>query len=235
MVFIHVLFELIFMLIFWASVNEVLVLPNNYKPMDIYLYSSLAMVASSILELFFAVNTIPYSINSGEIDLYLIRPANVWSLFILDNMNVISFLEKLFLSSLFFLIVVIKGEYIFSLQRLALAFLLLILGTISIVLIYFIISLLSFWFGLSDNFRSVIFSLQDILRYPLGFFSKTIKMIFLTILPMGLASYYPLELLLNHIELNWHIVANYSLVLSALVVISVLMSRKGLIRYDSNN
>lgn len=235
MFLVHVGFEVGFLLLFWASVTETFAMPRPYHSSDMYLFAAMMMFSGAVVEFFFGVNILPYTIHYGELDCYLIRPQNVWLHFFLDNANVVIVVQKFIFSLLFLAVVLIRGGYpVFRLQGL-LSMGLVVLGSLSMVLFYLLIACLSFYLGRTDHFRNVLFGIQDVQRYPLGFFAGWVRSVFLILFPAGLITYYPFEIMLGHQPMSAKIALNYLGVISGLALLTCFATKKGLRRYESNN
>ena len=86
-----------------------------------------------------------------------------------------------------------------------------------------------------DNFRNLLYSVSDIKKYPMGFFAKRFQNFFLNIIPIGLVTYYPFEIVIGHINISVEIILRYLLILAVLMFFVRIISTNGLKIYASNN
>ncbi len=188
MILFHLIFNFIFILIFWIGIVDNFVLPNNYSSIDLFLYSGLMMFAGAINEVFFAVNTLPYSINGGDLDMFLIRPRGMILTYVLQNINIIAVLESMLISIVFLVAIYFRYDLVFILNDFVISIFLIIVGAVVNAMFFGILSMLSFWFGITSNLRNMIYTLSDFQKYPLGFFSTQVQNVFVYIIPLGFLS-----------------------------------------------
>ena len=233
MFLIATLFNISFILIFWYSVARVFNLPVDYSQMDILLFSALTVFSSAINEMFFCNNVLPYEINDGSLDTYLIKPGNKVMLYIFNNMNVASFATNLVIALVFGAIAVILGHY--SGLNILIAIVLVIVGVVDMALISAIIALSSFWFGIVDNIRNIIYSFEEIKKYPMRLFPSLIRVLFTFVIPISLITYYPFEIAIGNMNLDLTVIAVYAVINLCLILVFKKMLKEGLARYESNN
>lgn len=233
MLLVHCIFNLLFLILFWYSISSNFVLPFGYTEKDMFLYSGLIMFSNAINDIFFCVNVLPYSINDGELDMYLIKPKYRTLLYVLDNINVVSVLEGIIVSIVYLIIVV--NKFGFDVGLLLLSLLFVVIGTFDFALILGIVSLSSFWLGMIDNLQNILYSFNDFQKYPLGIFDKNIRKFFIYILPIGLISYFPLEIVLKRADISLSIITLYVIVTIVLLFLFLLLKQIGVKKYESNN
>ena len=108
-----------------------------------------------------------------------------------------------------------------------------ILGALTIVSISIIYSSLSFWFGkteiISDTMNNLMINFSI---YPEGIFSGLIRFMFYTILPLGIATYIPVQIISDFNIINFI----YMLIGTAIfITLAFTIFHKGLKRYSSSN
>lgn len=233
MLLFHLVFNLLFLIIFWSAIGNNFNIPNGYSLNDMYLYSGLIMFSSAIFNFLYSVNILPYSINEGDLDQYLIKPKNWILLYALDNMNIVAVIEGLLLSIAFLSVIIYNYGYSFYLILVSLFFI--IIGCLILTLIYGIVAVLSFWFGKTVGILNLLYSFNDIKNYPLGIFPTSIKNFFLYIIPLGFVSYFPLEICLQRVDSINKIVLIYVLSFLILLMIFIFIVKKGVKHYESNN
>ena len=69
----------------------------------------------------------------------------------------------------------------------------------------------------------------------MGFFAKRFQIFFLNIIPIGLVTYYPFEIVIGHINISVGIILRYLLILAVLMFFVRIISKNGLKMYASNN
>ena len=125
MLLIYSLFELSFILLFWWSISSNFILPDGYVQGDMFVFSAMLMVSSGFQEIFFGINVLPYDINDGNLDNYIIKPKNMWIHYMLDTMNVPIILEKQIIGLIAFIVSVYCFAIDVNIVRTILAFVLL--------------------------------------------------------------------------------------------------------------
>lgn len=235
MLLVYSIFELAFILLFWWSIGNNFILPKGYVNGHMFLFSAMVMLSSGFQEVFFGVIILPYDIKNGNLDNYLVMPKNIWLHYLLDKMNLSIVLEKLLIG----LVALVVSIHFFSISvnmwRIILAVALLFFANLIFALLGLMISFIAFWKENIDNFRNLIYSSNDIKKYPLGFFSKKFQSFFLNVIPIGLITYYPFELLIDNVELEVSILLRYSITFVVFVLFTKILAKKGLKIYESNN
>lgn len=234
MLFFHIMFQFLFMVIFWGTITSNFSLPDKYSQIDIYLYNGLILFSNSISNCYSGAFRLPFSINRGELDAYLIRPYKPIFLYMLDHINIFVIIEQL-LISLFYIGYFYTKYYSFDFIKLIYTILLLVIGTIILRLISMIISFSSFWIGINDYLHTLLNSFQDLQKYPLGIFEKSIQMIFTFVIPLGLVSYYPFEILIGNYSFNYSTIFVYLFSFIIVLIVYRFVREKGLAKYESNN
>ncbi len=165
-------------------------------------------------------------INSGKLDNYLVQPKNVLIQSITSSVEVSAIGDMIYGFIMLFLFGLdLKSFLLFIFCG--------ICGALVIVSIAVIFSSLSFWFGRTEMIANTVNSLMvNFATYPEGIFKGIIKILFYTILPLGLTTYIPIQLIsnFNPIYLIYIVIGTI-----IFITISFLIFYKGLKRYSSTN
>lgn len=165
-------------------------------------------------------------INSGKLDNYLIQPKNVLISCITSSVEVSALGDMIY----GFIMLCVFG---LSIKNIVLFLFCTILGGLVIVSIAIIFASLSFWFSRTEMVSNTINSMMtNLATYPEGIFKGIIKVVFYTILPLGITTYLPVQILSNI-----NIVSIIYLIIGAFIFISLafIIFYKGLKRYSSTN
>lgn len=165
-------------------------------------------------------------INSGKLDNYLIQPKNVLISCITSSVEVSALGDMVY----GLIMLCIFG---LSIKNILLFILCSILGGLVIVSIAVIFGSLSFWFSRTEMIANTINSMMtNFATYPEGIFKGIIKILFYTLLPIGLTTYLPVEVISN-IEITSIIY----LIVGTIIFVSLafIIFYKGLKRYSSTN
>lgn len=200
---------------------------------EMLFFYSFLMISSSLWEIFFVTTLeIPYLINTGELDIFLLRPLNVLFQFLIFQIDEESVFEFLFgmlimIYSLINLSIPITLSFIFRL----------VLFMVSSLLIrqsiYLALSSISFWTISNDGLKSALWELSQMSQYPLSIYPKFLRSI-LIVIPFGLLGYYPVISLLTYgdmfnLSTLFHSISGY--ILLALVYHTIW--KAGLKNYSS--
>ncbi len=165
-------------------------------------------------------------ITNGKLDSFLVQPKNVLISAITSDIEVSALGDILY----GYIVLAISG---LTLTRFLLFTLFSITGAIVITDIAVLLGSLSFWFGKSDMIADTGNSLMtNFATYPDGIFKGLARILLLTIIPLGLTTYFPV----------W-IITTFNLKLTLIVIISTIIITlftfiifyKGLRRYSSTN
>ena len=165
-------------------------------------------------------------INSGKLDNYLVQPKNILIQCITSSVEVSAIGDMLY----GMIMLVIFG---LSIKTILLFLFCGICGALVVVSISIIFSSLAFWFGRTEMVANTINSLMiNFATYPEGIFKGLIKILFYTILPLGLTTYVPVQLIsnFNPIYLLYMVIGTIVFIMTAFI-----MFYKGLKRYSSTN
>ena len=166
------------------------------------------------------------TITNGKLDSFLVQPKNVLISVITTDVEVSALGDILY----GYIVLVISGLTAF---KLFLFTLFSITGAIIITDIAVLLGSLSFWFGKSDMIADTGNSLMtNFATYPDGIFKGISRILLLTVIPVGLTSYFPVWIM-TKFDLGLSLV-----VIGITVIITILtfvVFYKGLRRYSSSN
>lgn len=166
------------------------------------------------------------TINNGKLDAFLVQPKNVLLSSITTTVDVGALGDIIYAFIMLFI-------YGFSIKNLILFTFFLITGGLILTSISIILSSLSFWFNKSDVIADVGNQLMiNFATYPDGIFKGLAKVLLFTLIPVGIANYIPVHLI---VEFNIYLFLIVILVTILLVTLAFIIFNKGLKRYSSSN
>ena len=210
-------------IILYSIKNEV----GGYSFKQVVLLWGMASMVYGISRFFFRDSfELSETINTGKLDNYLVQPKNVLIQAITSSVEVSAIGDMIY----GLIMITIFG---LSVKNLFLFIFCGICGALVIVSIAVIVASLSFWFGRTEVIANTVNSLMtNFATYPEGIFKGFIKILFYTILPLGITAYVPVQLISNFNL--WYILF---LVLGTIVfvMLAFIVFYKGLKHYSSTN
>jgi len=188
---------------------------------EVYLLTMLWVVSNELFVMFFGGNLFDLSdmVAEGVIDFYLLKPVN--SLFLVSTKYILFRAFYRLLGEIAILVYVfIHFNFIVSGSNIFLGVLLFIAGLIAQYAIILSLNTLSFWHMRIGNINDAIGAVAVIGRYPLNIFSRTIKFIVLTILPVTFFAYVPAAAVLD--RWPWYGIV-YVLIFSLVLFVSAVL------------
>lgn len=162
----------------------------------------------------------------GKLDTFLVQPKNVLLSVISSDTSASAIGDIIFGYLVFFI-------FSFSFKKLLLFTLFTITGTIITTSISIIFNSFTFWIIGSDYLaNSINASLLNFSTYPETIFSKPIKVLFYTIIPVGFIAFLPLKVIG---EFNLQIFLILILVPILFTFLAIIIFYKGLKRYSCSN
>lgn len=165
-------------------------------------------------------------ITNGKLDSFLVQPKNVLISAITTDVEVSALGDILY------------GYIVLAISRLTVTKFLLftlfsVTGAIIITDIAVLLGSLSFWFGKSDMIADTGNSLMtNFATYPDGIFNGVSRILLLTVIPVGLTSYFPVWIMTKFdLKLTLVIIG----IAIALTVLTFVIFYRGLRRYSSSN
>lgn len=168
---------------------------------------------------------------SGKMDRYFVRPLNmlfqVFARYIADD-NISKFLANIFIIVYAWNQIGLALTPVKALYGLAA----IVSGVMVIGSIFLVFGTTAFWTGRSQAVFWLFFRISDFRRYPYSIFSKPIKIILITLVPIAFTSFFPTTFLLGMAE--WRTWQIASLVVGPVFYICAYQFWKfGLSRYTS--
>jgi len=166
------------------------------------------------------------TIANGGLDVYLLQPKNVLLSCLTASVEASALGDMVYAIIMLFI-------YGFSIKGLLLITLFSISGGLVLVSVAVIAASLSFWFGKVDLFADTINSIFTYFStYPDGIFKGIIKILFYTIIPLEIATYIPVRVIINFNIMDFLIVIGIT---AFIVALAFLVFYRGLKRYCSSN
>lgn len=176
--------------------------------------------------LFAKAFALPELIISGKLDSYLVMPKNVLLGVITSATNpsaVGDFLYGL----------LVLGIFCFRIDRLFLFLFFTVTGTVILTAFALLMGSLTFWFVRADAFGiHMINSMISFATYPDGIFKGTARLLLYSILPVGMAVYQPVHIMMRFDLGGLLMVSGFALVIAAA---AAFVFYRGLRRYSSGN
>lgn len=200
---------------------------GGYRMSDVMLLWGLAASSYGLSRILFArAFSLPDLIINGKLDAYLVQPKNVL-LSVLTSATNTSAIGDLIYG---FLVVCL---FCFSIGRILLFTLFTITGAVIVTAFALLMGSLSFWFvkadALGDNMVNCMISFST---YPDGIFQGTARFLLYNIIPVGMAIYQPIHIMVQFDIKSLLTVLGYTLLISAA---AVFVFYRGLRRYSSSN
>ena len=193
----------------------------------IVLWAAIPLSWGLVTGFFFNVVRLPALITQGQLDYYLALPKDVLVHVLISQIRPLNLGDAVFGPVL--LVVMVDLTWTKLLVYLATA----LLAAMIWLGLYLLTGSLAFWLGHSEALSSqVISTVLHISSYPMPIFDNTVKLLLFTVLPAGLISTLPVELVRSF---HWQ---GFLQLLAGAVVflgLGVLAFRRGLRRYESGN
>lgn len=166
------------------------------------------------------------TITNGKLDSYLVQPKNVLIAIITSDIEVSALGDIIY----GYIMMIVSG---ISIVKFVLFTFFSICGGIIITSMAVILASLSFWFSRSDMVADTGNSLMtNFATYPDGIFKGMVKIIFFTIIPVGITSYIPIWVMT---EFNIGLMLIVILVTIFITCSAFAIFYRGLKRYSSSN
>jgi len=230
----------IFMDLFYYGVNigffKVIYLHTNmlggWSEAEMMVFIAAFLLIDALNMTIFANNMwmIPFAINKGELDYYLIRPVS--ALFIMSVRD--------FAASSFLNLIMVCGIMIWALsgiaqtltfQSVTLFFLLLINGLFLRYLVRMLFTIPVFWTHSGHGLEAIFFALQRFMERPDAIFHGITRIILTTIVPFSLIASFPSRVLLEPLSLV--MLLHITLVTTGFFLLILFLWNKGLRAYSS--
>ena len=176
--------------------------------------------------LFYKAFDLSELIINGKLDTFLVQPQNVF-LSVITSDTSISAIGDLIYGYICLIIygITIKNFLLFTIFS--------ITGAIIITSLTSILGSLSFWIVKSDILAdSFTNAMLNFATYPGNIFKNSVKIILYTIIPVGIANYMPIDIILNFNFISFVYIIIFTIVIT---ILAFFIFNKGLKRYSSSN
>lgn len=162
----------------------------GWSKQSMYLLMIFWMLIDEIDIAFFnEIKSIPDYVTDGSFDKMLVKPAN--TLFLTTVNLRMKALYRLASELAAFVFVIIRFDFSFSPLQILFGALLFFCGVIVMYSLRLILNTLAFWFYRISNINDLFYMVQSIGQYPLDILPRTLRILFLTLIPIGLTAYVP--------------------------------------------
>ncbi len=215
------------MIIQWIVLFSIKDNMGGYTFKQVLLLWGVAAGTYGISRFFFKKSfTLSDTINSGKLDAYIVQPKNILLSTITSDIEVSALGDILFALIVYFI-------YGFNITTFILYLFFCLTGGIMLTAISVILNSLSFWFNNADMISDVGNSLMtNFATYPDGIFKGITKWLLFTLIPVGIANYIPIKVL---IEFNPHLLIINISVCLILVILAYVIFYEGIKKYSSSN
>ncbi len=178
-----------------------------------------------------------YWINQGHFDRALVRPMNVFFLFIVSYVNFIGFID-LIPGTIIFFYACQQVHFVWSLSNILILLSVVLGGTLIRAGFFSIVGTLAFWTRKSGELIGMNLNiLERTSMYPLSLYPRIFQMVFTFLIPLGFISFYPANGFLGKtsgLVLPWSWAIWTPLVGLGLFIMAQSFFFFGLKRYDSS-
>lgn len=176
--------------------------------------------------LFYKAFELPDLIINGKLDSFLVQPKNVFLSVISSETSVSAIGDTLYgYICLFIYGITLKNFVLFTLFS--------ITGAIILTAFVSIIGSLSFWIVKGEPLVDALASIMlNFATYPGTIFKNIIKIVLYTIIPVGIANYMPIEIIIKFDFVKFIYVILFTILITLL---AFFVFNKGLKRYSSSN
>lgn len=165
-------------------------------------------------------------INNGKLDSYIVQPKNILLSIVTSDVEVFSLGDILFAIIVYFI-------YGFTPLGFVLFILFSITGGLIMTSVSVILNSLSFWFNNADMIADVGNNLMtSFSTYPDGIFKGITKWLLFTIIPIGIANYIPIKVIIGF---NVYLFIINICTCILLIIFANIVFYKGLKKYSSSN
>ncbi len=206
---------------------------GGWKVTDLMLLGGFAGLYTSLNGFFSGCWYLSSKIMDGELDKHLSRPVNVYFAVMAESLQVDELIRGLLSFALIFGVYLVRSGAVPSPLPLAAAVLIFICGTLSLVCMKSIVSLLTVWYGELGAFRMLLhFEDLQFEKYPTTMYGRALSLAFNYVICIGLVATVPVMVLLGRAPL----LSGIALALFSLAAWSGLLAlvfRKAMAHYES--
>lgn len=218
--------------IFFKSIYLYTDLIAGWNEHEILLLVGISELLKTFLFVFFIENLtrIPSLINNGNLDKYLCLPISVRFLISFEKIDIGNIGS--FPLAIFLIIYSLSNVQWPNLIEIIFLFLSIIISLILCYSLWMIIICLSFWLKKLTGVSELFIGLLTFMRYPSQIFTGVLKILFLILFPIVVASNIPSEILLNK-EILWINFLRLCVFAFTLFFVSTLIWNFALSKYES--
>lgn len=200
---------------------------GGYGMKEVMLLWGLAASSYGLSRIFFArAFSLPDLIINGKLDSYLVQPKNVLLGVITSATNTSALGDLLYG-------LIVLCVFCFSIRRLFLFLLFTVTGAVIVTAFALLMGSLTFWFVRADAFGyHMVNGLISFSTYPDGIFQGTARFLLYNVIPVGMAIYQPVHVMMDFDAGRLLTVVGYAALLSA---VSAFVFYRGLRRYSSSS
>lgn len=200
---------------------------GGYSMKEVMLLWGLSASTFGLAHVLFArVFSLPELIVNGKLDSYLVLPKNVL-LSVMTSATSTSAIGD------FLYGILVVCIFCFSIERLLLFLLFAVIGAVMLTAFALLMGSLTFWFVRSEMLGQQMLNIMiSLATYPDGIFDSKTKFILYLIVPVGMAVYQPVHIMVNFNPAMLLTVLGYAFLLSAF---AVFVFYRGLRRYSSSS
>ena len=233
LIFFEVFFDFLGLLLFWATLYHMDAVIANWTRVELVCLVGFNTLNNSVGSLLIAFRDIDYKITDGAFDSYFMKPQHPLFTMIFERAN-------FFIVILFFVLgmIVVCASSIYmnaNILQIVFAVFMSLVATMSINILYAIISLFSFKFGRTTYIRDTIFVAKGLSNYPMDLFPQIVYKFCTYIIPLAFISTFPVKILSD--ANNMKTMLEYSLInvllMLAFMAIFVLIWKKMIKLYES--
>ncbi len=231
----RMLFNFLWILTLFLSIDILFSRTNEiagWSKGSIYLMTLFWMIADEIMTLFFGGNlpSIPDAITDGRLDLHLTKPIN--PLFAVSTkFFLIRALYRVFMELALLVVVLIKFNLYFTWGNWLIAILLFIVAIIINYSLTLIVNTFGFWYYRIDNVNDMLATIMAAGRYPIDVFSRPLKIVALSAIPIAFTAYVPVSVLIGHF--SWYLVIYAFIFSGTLFFLAIQFWNFAIKRYSS--
>jgi ABC-2 type transport system permease protein len=170
---------------------------NGWDFRDMAFLYALWMLANALHNTFFhAVEDVPDHVREGSFDRVMVRPLDALFQVIATPGQV--FPDELILASIYFVVATWYAHVHVGLAFVLLVPPIVIGGALIDLAINLIVATVAFWFVKVDALRWIVLQLeQEFTRYPIGIYSRGVRLVLTFVLPFAFMNYFPAAYFLN--------------------------------------
>lgn len=200
---------------------------GGYNLKEVLLLWGMAAGTYGVAHVFFQRSfSLSETIYSGQLDTYIVQPKNILLQAITADISISAIGDILFAYIMYFI-------YGFSLPSFILFTIFCITGGLILVSVSIILHSLSFWFTNAETTSDVGNNLMvNFATYPDGIFKGFTKWLLFTLIPVGIANYIPIKVIVNF---NPQLLLINLLVTVLLITLAFLVFYEGLKKYSSSS